>query len=299
METLNYYHLFANGDDAKNLIVSESDYYATFNLIGVCAANTNARVVSFSIEDSHPHILLYGKRSDCVTFMRMYVKSVMHHIVSSRESSDGVVLKCDMYPVSNEDYLRNVAVYSIIQPTKDGKSIMPYDYPWGSGPLYFRPSWMKTVWQMYPDGIEGKMVEAGSISKRRLQAMIFSKRCIPDNWLLCNGFLLPSNYVATDLFEGIFVTHNCFRVFLGNSSRKNDQVLSKMAKMHGIVLENFDAVKFCEDVCLSLYGKKTVRWLAPDQRLALAQKLKHGHNMTVKQISAFCRIPRAELEKFL
>lgn len=296
MNTESFYHLFANGDEAKDLISSESDYLAAFNLIGVCAANSNARVVSFSIEESHPHILLFGEKRDCISFMRMYETSIIHHITSSRGSSDGVVLRCDLYPVTNEDYLRNVAVYTIIQPTKDGKDIMPYDYLWGSGSLYFRTPWIKSIWQIYSDS---GPVPVGSISKRRLQKLLFSKRSVPDEWLICDGFLLPNNYVAVDLFENIFVTPNCYRVFLGNNSRKNDMVLAKMAKMHGVILEDFDARKLCEQVCMSLFGKKSARWLEPDQRLELAHNLKHSHNMTIKQIAAFCRIPKAELVKYL
>ncbi len=299
METENYYHLFANGDEAKNLIVSESDYYAAFNLIGVCAANTAVKVVSFSVEDSHPHVLLFGRKSDCHEFMSMYERSIMHHIVESRKTTDGVVLMFDMYPVTNDEYLRNVAVYTIIQPTKDGKSIMPFDYPWGSGALYFRPSWMASVWQLYPDGRMGVPYQAVSISKRHLQSILYSKREIPGNWLICNGFLLPSNYVATDLFEGIFVTHNCYRVFLGNSSRKNEMVINRMVKIHGIILEDYEARRISENVCMSLFGKRTARWLTPQQRLVLARNLKRERNMTLRQIATLSRLPESELKKYL
>lgn len=299
MENSNYYHVFANGEDSKNLIVSESDYFAAFNLVGVCAANTDAKVVSFSIEDSHPHFLLHGLKQDCYEFARMYEKSVMHHITKSRNTSDGVVLKCDLYPVKDEDYLRNVAIYTIIQPTKDGKSIMPFDYPWGSGSLYFRPPWLKTVWEMYSCGKLQIPIRSDSISKRHLQEMIFSTRSIPENWLICNGFILPTNYVDTDLFESIFVTPNCYRVFLGNSSRKNEAVLNKMAKVHGITLEDFDARRLSEDVCYSLFGKKTARWLNPQERLVFARNLKRSHNMTLRQIATLSRLPESELKKYL
>lgn len=294
-----YYHVFANGDEAKNLIVSESDFIASFNLIGVCAAHTNAKVVSFSIEDSHPHILLYGQKPDCVDFMHMFEKSVMHHIIESRKSSDGVVLKCDIYHVTNDDYLKNVAVYTIIQPTKDGKCIMPFDYPWGTGSLYFRPAWMNLIWQVYPDGIPDTPVPADSIPKKRLQSIIHSKRSIPGNWLICKGLILPTNYVAVELFESIFTTPNCYRVFLGNNSRKNETVLGKMMKVHGISIEDFDARKLSETVCISMFGKRTARWLDPDQRLSLARELYRNHHLSIRQVSTLSRIPEDELKKYL
>lgn len=43
-------------------------------VIAVCAANTDVVVVSFSIEDSHPHFLLYGTKEGCTRFKLLYEK---------------------------------------------------------------------------------------------------------------------------------------------------------------------------------------------------------------------------------
>ena len=47
-----FFHVCANGADARNFIICQADYFAAFNLVAVCAANTEVVVVSFSIEDS-------------------------------------------------------------------------------------------------------------------------------------------------------------------------------------------------------------------------------------------------------
>ena len=72
MNQKQFYHICAKGTDARNFILCTDDSYAAFNLIGVCAANSRAIVVSFSIEDSHPHILLWGTYDDCLAFMLMF-----------------------------------------------------------------------------------------------------------------------------------------------------------------------------------------------------------------------------------
>ena len=63
MEKKNYYHLFANGDDARDFILDEEDFFAAFNRFGVCAAATGVTVLSFSVEDSHPHALCTEKQT--------------------------------------------------------------------------------------------------------------------------------------------------------------------------------------------------------------------------------------------
>ena len=138
--------MFANGDDSRNFIISPKDFYAAFNRIGVCAANSSAQVVSFSIEDTHPHVLLFGTEHDCIKFKNAYLLSTLRYIAANRGSLYDVILNYELYPVKSEDYLRNVAVYTIIQATKDGKKVMPYDYIWGSGSLYFRTDNSHPIW---------------------------------------------------------------------------------------------------------------------------------------------------------
>ena len=72
MHSKQFYHICANGAEARNFIVCPGDYYAAFNLIAVCAANSRVVVVSFSLEDSHPHILLWGTEADCAAFKEMF-----------------------------------------------------------------------------------------------------------------------------------------------------------------------------------------------------------------------------------
>ncbi|MCQ2064272.1 MAG: hypothetical protein MJY66_00250 [Bacteroidaceae bacterium] len=92
MEYNHYFHLFANGDDARNFIISETDFFAAFNRVGVCAANSEAKVVSFSIEDTHPHILLFGTEKECTKFKKAYLISTMRYIAATRGSMYDVKL---------------------------------------------------------------------------------------------------------------------------------------------------------------------------------------------------------------
>ena len=124
-----YFHVCANGADSRNFIVCEADYYAAFNLIGVCAANTQVVVVSFSIEDSHPHFLLWGTREECSRFKVRYETLYGHYAAATRKGGAELSLRCELYDIGDDDdYLLNVAVYTIIQATKDGKAVMPYEY---------------------------------------------------------------------------------------------------------------------------------------------------------------------------
>lgn len=300
MEDCFFFHMFANGNDSRNFIISESDFYAAFNLVGVCAANTNAKVVSFSIEETHPHVLLYGAESDCTEFKTMYERSVIQHILSTRGSLDNVRFNCELYAVTGNDYLKNVAVYTIVQPTKDGKKIMPYDYLWGTASMYFRDKRHIPIWQVNYDGTVSDPVPMGTLSCRQRRLLTASRKTVPGNWLTCNGFILPSNYIDVERFEAVYATPNCFRVFMGNSKRHDEEtVISKMLKVQGIDLEDLEARRISEEVCYSLFEKRTARWLDNDQRLKLAIELRRRYKLSVRQTAILARLPEKEIRAHL
>lgn len=293
-----YYHMYANGVDAKNFIVSEQDFRAAFNLIGVVAANSAATVVSFSIEDSHPHVLLWGEKDDCNDFQSKYQSSYCHHIVKTRGNMDDVRLECENYKITGNESLKNVAVYTILQPTKDGKRVMPFDYLWGSGSMYFRTGNAPSLWQWSADGTLSEPVKMSSLTQRQIRAISFSRRSVPDDWLVCNGFILPCNYVDVKRFEGIYETFNCYRAFLGMTQKKDEEIIARMAKARGILLEDLEARRLCESVSLELFGRKSVRDLKSAQRMTLALNLRRYHQMTIRQISTLARLPESEIRKY-
>ena len=149
-EEKSFFHLFADGALSAGFILSIKDYIAVMNIIAVCAANSGATVVAFSIEDTHPHFLLFATREECVRFLEMFESIYRHFATRSRPKGFCPSIKLEMYPVPDEQSLRNVGVYVINQPTKDGKRVMPYDYPWGSGPLYFRGRFVLSLSESRP-----------------------------------------------------------------------------------------------------------------------------------------------------
>lgn len=294
-----YYHMFANGDDSRNFIISESDFYAAFNRIGVCAANSEAVVLSFSIEDTHPHVLLYGSELDCFKFKQAFVLSTMRYIAATRGSMYDVKLNYELYEVRNEDYLKNLGVYTIFQATKDGKKVMPWDYLWGSGSLYFRPDNTIPIWTVRADGgiVEPKPIS--ELSFRQRESLLHSRKTVPDDWLVCNGFLLPGNYVDIKMFESIYQTHNCYRVFLANSKKRDEIINTRMEKVRGVMMEDLESRKIGSEVCYELFKRHDSRWLKTSQRMALAKELRRRFGMAIRQLATICRLPEYELRKYI
>lgn len=145
-------------------------------MIGVCAANSGVIVVSFSIEDSHPHVLLYGTRSGCACFKNLFETLYRHFATKTRDGSVQSTFHCELYWIGDEDYLRNVGVYTVIQATKDGKPVMPYDYRWGTGSMYFRSPHHIPLWLIDDDGIIHDPAPFGSLPARDKRRVLHSQQ---------------------------------------------------------------------------------------------------------------------------
>lgn len=296
-----YYHICADGEDARHFIIGRKDFLAAMNIVALCVAHCNVSIVAFALEDTHPHFLLFGTIEECSRFKAMFEDLYRRYAAETRKNGPKLVLHCEQYPIGDDEgYLRNVAVYTIFQPTKDGKRVMPYDYLWGTGSLYFRSGFYTPVWFFDEEGIVCQPVRFGDLSVQLRREMVHSRSLtLPDDWLVCNGVVLPTNYVDIARFESIYQTHNCYRVFLGNSRKKEQEILLRMAKARGIMLEDSEARDVCGTECKILFGTRDPRKLSSEQRIRLAQTLRSKYQMTFRQIATCVRLPESEIRIYV
>ncbi|MBO4571913.1 MAG: hypothetical protein J5699_08320 [Bacteroidales bacterium] len=296
-----FYHYCADGQDSRNFIISKKDFIAAMNIIALCVANTGVTVVAFSLEDSHPHFLLFGTLEECAAFKEMFETTYRHYAVRSRLGKDDYNLCGELYPIGEDlSYLMNVAVYTIIQPTKDGKSVIPYDYLWGTGFLYFRDRRHLPVWCFDDAGNVCPVIAFGSLNKQQQREMVHSRHLtVPSEWQVCNNIILPSNYVAVSQFESIYKTHNCFRVFLSNNRKKEEEILLRIASERGVSLEDVEVRQLCGKECKLLFGVRDPRRIAPKDRIVLAQTLRRKYRIAFRQLSFAVRLPETELRKYV
>ena len=294
-----YYHMFANGDDAKNFIINQDEFKAAFNRFGVCSIGSGVIILSFSVEDSHPHALLYGTWEACRAFVDSYEARSKKSITRKRGSLDGVNLHCEIYEIDTESYLMNVAAYTIVQATKDGKAVMPYDYLYGTGALYFRSKHSILPWLVDDNGALLSPKKFSDLTEAEKREGSFSSAPIPDHWLICNGFILPTNYVDIRSYEKIFRTHNCFRAFLSSGRSKDDEIVKRMSSARGVVIEDLEARALCREACLKLFGKPTTRTLTTGERITLSRHLRKTYGLSLRQLSFLTKLPESELQKYL
>lgn len=294
-----YYHMFANGDDAKDFITSEEEFKAAFNRVAVCSHLCNVAVLAASVEDSHPHVLLRGDSEAAHGFMTKYVGLTTRYIAHHRGSAGGVVLNCDLCEIDDEQYLMNAASYVIVQATKDGKAVLPYDYLYGTGALYFRKPGTILPWDHDYHGNLYDKRELGTFPLQKQWKICNTKCHIPEKWLIVNGIIHPISYVDISGFERIFKTHNCFRAFMASGKVRDEIVRKTMSGIRGITIEDLEARRLCYERCQALFMKQTTRHLTTSQRMELAQDMRKRYLLSYRQLSNLTKLPESELRKYV
>lgn len=193
----------------------------------------------------------------------------------------------------------NVGTYTIYQATKDGKQVMPYDYRWGTGSMYFRSTGHQPVWATDIYGNFLPPVRVDEYSERVRRRLLCSRLKVPESWTICGNILLPDNYVDVARFEQIYRTANCFRVFLGNTRNRDQLVQEKMAVYRGISLEDTEARRHCKVLMKEMNGFQDVRRLDGHQRILLAQELRKRLKLSAQQIASLVLLPYKEVCKYI
>lgn len=293
-----YFHLTGDGAIIKDFIHSEIDSIAAINLVGVCACHTGAVVLAFGHEDTHPHSLLYGTREDCMQYKLMYENSYLHHVIRTRPAPINMRLDLDLLEIKDENHLMNAGTYILIQASKDGKQIMPYDDRRGTGSLYFRQQGHVPIWCFDSEGAYHPPIRADQISARDMRAVCHSHMSIPGHWLISNGIILPENYVDVKRFESIYRTANCFRTFLGSGRGKQQEIKEKLASARGVVYDDLEAKRLRLASCKQLFNIGDVRRLNGPQRIHLAQHLWQQYRLSRRQLSSLVFLPYEEICKY-
>lgn len=294
-----YFHFYSDGKLAAELFLSKSDFVAALNRLAVCAARfPGVAVVAFTFEDTHVHFLLYCLEEEGKAFCDLFKRLTMIYLSHTRGGRPtNLQILFDVEEADDESYLKKVGVYVIVQPTKDGKGIMPYDYPWSSAPLYFRGEKAIPVWRVDRSGIVQEAVRIGDMTYREKRKKIKTVVELPDEWLVCNDIVLPSNYVDVSRFESIYRTHNAFRAFLSRSS--DSEMIRQATSVRGVSLPDHEMRDACRQVCQEIFEVGDVRKLDSARRLEVARHLRRRYLASKKQLSRIVHIPVDEIERLL
>lgn len=286
------WHFSTDGNAVDVIFRDDHDFIDAMNSIYIMQRKHGITILAFVLMDTHVHFILHGDLDRCNNFMHEYVARISRQI-SIRH---GEVHKMDGVPINyqtidNDRYLKTAICYVVKNPPVAGMPFMAWNYPWSSGPLYFRNGkhWTGTSFQS-----ESSIAELNTRDRR---TMLKSRGEIHGNPSLYDGMVLPEGFVAVDLVERIFRTAKSFNYFMCVS--KEEEVESRGGNISRLSIPMQEMRQHKAELCRTMFGVQTVKSLSTQQRLKLARALRRKYNSSLKQVVRLCGLVYDEVREML
>ena len=277
----NCWHFSTDGNAVDAMFEDDDGFIAGMNRIYMVIQDYNVVILAFSLMDTHVHFILYGTFEACNRFMHEYVRRTSWYIsVTHHESNklDGVPI--NYQAVDTDSYLKTVICYTVKNAPAGGIMFNALDYPWSSGPLYFKrpgywssPRWMDETKEAGPMGV---VDHRKALRTRKDELARSAPRMI-------GPLVFPGEYVAYEVVERIFKTCKSFNYFLSITKEEDVDARGGSISLLSIPMQEMRQHK--SEVCRELFGTPSVRQLSMQQRLRLARTLRSRYNSSIKQIA--------------
>ena len=289
----NCWHFSTDGNLVDFLFRDEEDFIAGTNRIFVLQKKYRVVVLAHNLMDTHLHLILWGLLEDCQAFMHEYLRMTSMYISHKYGERHKLRNVFPNYQAINDDrYLKTAICYVLKNAPVGGLAFNALDYPWSSGPLYFR---RKGYWSSA--GWESMMTDSSSLSSEALRHILRTKQ-VPDTpFKLIGEMVFPGEFVAVDIVEKIFRTHKGFHYFMCIS--KESDVESVKGSISRLSIPNAELHQHKSELCKTKFGVDTIRSLSTSQRLALAKMLRASYNCSPKQIAKVCGLIYSEVKSML
>ena len=275
----NCWHFSTDGNAVDSMFDCNDDFMAGMNRIFVVLQYYDVIILAFSLMDTHVHFVLYGTFDECNRFMHDYIKRTSMHIAQShgdRHKLENVPIHNQK--VDNDSYLKTVICYTVRNAPVGGIPFLGGDYPWSSGPLYFRRSgyWSSPRWL-------GESSPQGTTAREYRSTMKTRAKTPGAEIPMIDGLVFPGEYVAYEIVEQLFRTTKAYLFFMSHS-RESD-VDSRGGTISRLSIPMQEMRQHRNELCREMFGTPGVRQLDSAQRVRLARALRSRYNSSLKQVA--------------
>ena len=293
----NCWHFSTDGNAIDSMFLDEIDFIAGMNRVYITIQSYRVIILAFTLMDTHIHFVLYGLFDDCNRFMHEYIRRTALHIAMRHKENNKLLnVPLNHQNVDTDFYLKTVICYVMKNAPVGGLPYLASDYPWSSGPLYFRRpgSWGSPVWtseaRIISNSLSGKTVQ--------LQRNTLHTRDIPDsNVRMVGDLVFPGVYVAYELVEQIFKTCKSFTYFLSHT--KESDVDARGGQLSRLSIPMQEMRQYKNELCKELFGVKSIKSLSVQQRVRLAKSLRSRYNSSLRQVVRLTGLVYGEVKDFL
>lgn len=288
----NCWHFYTAGESVDAMFYDNDDFRNGMNRVYSTALKYDILILAFVLMDTHVHFVLYGEFGECNAFMHEFVRRTSQYIAQKYSLKKKLVnVEISHQAIDDDRYLLTAICYTLRNPVAAGLKYNALDYPWSSGPLYFRTSgtWASPIWMSGAD----EMLESDYRKRKRLRTRADFGKGVP---IVC-GIVFPGEYVSVKIVEHLFGSHRSFHYFMCITKESDIDNRGGSVTRLSIPIQE---MRECRDaLCRELFGDVGLRRLDTTRRMRLAKTLKSRYNSSTKQIARLCGLAYEEIKDLM
>ncbi len=290
----NCWHFYTDGSAVDQMFYDDMDFIAGMNRVYIVVKKHNVVILAFSLMDTHLHFILYGDLQDCIRFMHDYVNRTSRHIsVMHGDRHKLASVRVNYQKIDSDLYLKTAICYTIKNAPVGGIQYMGWDYPWSSGPLYFRKA---GVWSS-PSWLAGSLEPVAGATERWKRETLKTRTPGELDIQMSGQLVFPGEYVAYEIVERLFKTCKSYNFFLCTSKESDIDTRGGAISMLSIPMQEMRQHR--DEVLRELFGAILMKNLDTGSRIRLAKALKSRYNSSVKQIVRLCGLVYEEVKDLI
>lgn len=313
----NCWHFSSDGHFSDCIFHDDVDFRNGMNRVFIVLQKYDVVILAFVLMDNHVHFILYGSFDECNKFIHEYLRRTsiaVNERFGTSHSLERVPVNHQV--IDNDTYLKTAICYVVKNPPVAGLKYMGWNYPWGSGSLYFnsQPTWTSSIWTfatsglsrtgnrtIQPFGDEGcslpRLSSTSEMSSNQKRKHFKTAAHVPDDLLMMDGMILPHQFVEYGIVEELFKSARSFNYFM--CVTKEDDIEKRGGSISRLTIPDQEMREHRSRLCLQLFGKEKANTLNTEERLLLGRKLRKEFNSSPKQIARIVGLAYSEIKDVL
>ena len=278
----NCWHFSTDGN-AVDTMFYEGDFVDGMNRVFVTLKGYEVIILAFSLMDTHVHFILYGAFESCNRFVHDYIRRTSWYLAvryGENHKFGDVPIRHQL--IDTDYYLKVAICYTVKNAPVAGIPHNALDYPWSSGPLYFKRAglWCSPRW-LEEDGAAVETASQMGLNVRR-ETLRTRKYASPEDVRIFDGLVFPGEYVAYEVVERLFKTCKSFNYFFCRT--KEEDVDARGGSISHLSIPMQEMRQHKNEICKELFGTSSIKGLNTQQRIRLARTMRQRYNSSLKQI---------------
>jgi REP element-mobilizing transposase RayT len=279
MSEREFYHVCSEGLERRMIFRNREEFVFGMNQVAILCQKYMVTVLCFCLMGNHFHFILSGPFQECLRFGNEY-KRMCAMLMRRNQGIEQAMkdVEVQIKRIADRSYLEYAIAYVLRNPMVAGFRLMPHQYPWGSGDMYFRNDYVPA----------GRKVD--SFREKELRKMgIYNIKSIPESYLIdSNGMISPLCYVDYKTVEDLFGHPARLTGLLSARKEAEFEVFLGIADKYNPDMEELkDSVR---ELIQIEFGVKAVSQLSLEQKMRLCGMMRRNFHASKKQIALITRL---------